>query len=264
MTPFILHPDLVHSCCWLLLIRVWEQILSSSLGRRLWVLVVGAWSWELCTCRALVGFSLRAGWSDSSLFGALQSAAICVRRQFQKSNSFVSVYIDDVLIFSRSMEEHLRHISLVLVRLKPSKCHFVCQQVEYLGHLITPEELLPNPKKVSAVADFPTPTSATQVRQFVGLASYYRRFIEGFARIAGPLHQLTKQNADFKWTCQCQEALDTLKRELVEAPVLVYPNFDFGFVLELPRTGSCSFSTSCFIRCHSAAAHYLHHRRTTP
>ena len=118
------------------------------------------------------------------------------------------------------------------LKLKPSKCHFVCQQVEYLGHLITPEGLLPNPKKVSAVTDFPTPTSVTQVRQFVGLASNYRQFIEGFARIAGPLHQLTKHNAEFKWTCQCQEALDTLKRKLVEAPVLVYPNFDFGFVLE--------------------------------
>ena len=153
--------------------------------------------------------------------------------------SFVSVYIDDVLIFSRSLEDHLRHIGQVLnrlqaagMKLKPSKCHFVCQQVEYLGHLITPKGLLPNPKKVSAVTDFPTPTSVTQVRQFVGLASYYRRFIEGFAKIAGPLHQLTKQNAEFKWTDECQVALDTLKNKLVEAPVLVYPDFDIGFVLE--------------------------------
>ena len=153
--------------------------------------------------------------------------------------SFVSVYIDDVLIFSRSLEEHLRHIGQVLdrlqaagLKLKPSKCHFVCQQVEYLGHLITPKGLRPNPKKVSAVTDFPTPTSVTQVRQFVGLASYYRRFIEGFARIAGPLHQLTKQNEEFKWTGKCQEALDTLKTKLVEAPVLVYPNFDVRFVLK--------------------------------
>ena len=153
--------------------------------------------------------------------------------------SFVSVYIDDVLIFSRTLEEHLRHIGQVLdqfqaagLKLKPSKCHFMCQRVEYLGHLITQKGLLRNTKKVSAVTDFPTPTSVTQVRQFVGLASYYRRFIEGFARIAGPLHQLTKQNAEFKWTDECQEALDTLKKKLVEAPVLVYPNFDIGFVLE--------------------------------
>ena len=84
--------------------------------------------------------------------------------------SFVSVYIDDVLIFSRSLEEHLHHIVLhrlqaAGLKLKPGKCHFVCQQVEYLGHLITPKGLLPNPKKVSAVTDFLTPTSVTQVHR---------------------------------------------------------------------------------------------------
>ena len=154
--------------------------------------------------------------------------------------NFVSVYIDDILIFSKSMEEHLHHISLVLdrlqsagLKLKLSKCHFVRQEVEYLGHLMTPRGLLPNPKKVSAVTDFPTPTSVTQVRQFVGLASYYRRFIQGFAKIADPLHQLTKKDKEFVWTSHCQEALDQLKKKLVEAPVLVYPNFDLGwFVLE--------------------------------
>ena len=152
---------------------------------------------------------------------------------------FVSVYIDDVLIFSRSMKEHLHHLGQVLdrlqaagLKLKPSKCHFVFQQVQYLGHLITPQGLLPNPKTVSAVTDFPTPTTVTQVRQFVGLASYYRRFVEGFARVAGPLHHLTRKDAEFNWTRVCQEALDTLKRKLVEAPVLVYPNFDLGFILE--------------------------------
>ena len=152
---------------------------------------------------------------------------------------FVSVYIDDILIFSKSMEEHVHHISAVLdrlqnagLKLKLSKCHFVCQEVEYLGHLITPQGLQPNPRKVSAVSDFPTPTSVTQVRQFIGLASYYRRFIEGFAKTAEPLHQLTKKDREFVWTDHCQDALDTLKRKLVEAPVLVYPNFDIGFVLE--------------------------------
>ena len=143
------------------------------------------------------------------------------------------------IIFSRSLEEHLHHIGQVLdrlqeagLKLKPSKCHFVCQQVEYLGHLITPRGLLPNPKKVGAVVDFPVPTSVTQVRQFVGLASYYRRFIEGFARIAAPLHQLTKQDVEFQWAGECQGALDMLKQKLVEAPVLVYPDFNVGFVLE--------------------------------
>ena len=152
---------------------------------------------------------------------------------------FVSVYIDDILIFSKSLQDHVSHIGQVLdrlqeagLKLKPSKCHFICEQVEYLGHLITPKGLLPNPKKVSAVTDFPTPTSVRQVRQFVGLVSYYRRFVQGFAKIAAPLHQLTKKDAEFTWTSKCQDALDILKKKLVEAPVLVYPNFDLGFVLE--------------------------------
>ena len=192
--------------------------------------------------------------------------------------SFVSVYIDDVLIFSRSLEEHLRHIGQVLdrlqaagLKLKPGKCHFVCQQVEYLGHLITPKGLLPNPKEVSAVTDFPTHTSVTQVRQFIGLVSYYRRFIEGFAEIVRHLHQLMKQNAEFKWTGECQEALDTLKKKLVEAPVLVYPTLTLDLSLrQMPATKDWepfslrSWKTSCFIQCRSAAAHYLHQRRTTP
>jgi hypothetical protein len=135
-----------------------------------------------------------------------------------------------------SLEEHLHHIGQVLdrlqaagLKLKPSKCHFVCQQVEYLGHLITPKGLLANPNKISAVADFPTPTSVTQVRQFVGLAFYYRRFIDGFARIAGPLHQLTKQNARIQVNRRMPGGIQA---ETCGSTSLVYPDFDIGFVLE--------------------------------
>ena len=122
-------------------------------------------------------------------------------------SDFVFVYIDDILIFSKSLQDHVSHIGQVLdrlqeagLKLKSSKCHFICEQVEYLGHLITPKGLLPNPKKISAVTDFPTPTSVRQVRQFVSLVSYYRRFVQGFAKIAAPLHQLTKKDAEFTWT----------------------------------------------------------------
>ena len=97
--------------------------------------------------------------------------------------SFVSAYIDDILIFSTTLEEHLEHIRLVLQRLcevglklKPSKCHFVRKQVEYLGHILTPDGLKPNPTLVQAVREFPVPTSVTELRRFLGLASYYRRF----------------------------------------------------------------------------------------
>ena len=120
------------------------------------------------------------------------------------------VYIDDVLVFSRTMDEHVEHLRQVLERLrkaglklKPTKCHFIRQTVEYLGHVITPEGLKQNPKQVSAIRDYPAPTSVSQMRQFLGMTSYYRRFIDGFATIASPLHSLTKKNSTFVWSDEC-------------------------------------------------------------
>ena len=104
---------------------------------------------------------------------------------------FVSVYLDDILVFSPSLDDHLKHLGQVLnrlsqagLKLKPSKCHFLTQQVEYLGHIITPQGIKPNPEREKAVRDFPVPTSLKDVRAFVGLVSYYRRFIKGFAQSA--------------------------------------------------------------------------------
>ena len=149
------------------------------------------------------------------------------------------VYIDDVLVFSQTADDHVEHLRVVLdrlrragLKLKPKKCHFVRQSIEYLGHVITPEGLLPNPHQAEAVKNFPVPTSVTGVRQFLGLASYYRRFIRNFARIASPLHSLTRKSAEFQWTDECQSAFDHLKDKLTTAPILAYPNFDLPFVLE--------------------------------
>ena len=152
---------------------------------------------------------------------------------------FVSVYLDDVLVFSETFEEHLHHLALVInrllkagLKLRPSKCHFICKQVQYLGHLITPSGILPNPGRTDAVRIYPTPQSVKEVRQFLGLASYYRRFVEGFASIAQPLHNLTRKGALFSWDAECEGAFKTLKEKLVEPPVLAYPDFSKSFVLE--------------------------------
>ena len=149
------------------------------------------------------------------------------------------MYLDDVLIFSESLEEHIYHLHLVMdclidagLKLNPSKCHFVQKEVQYLGHIITPLGLKLNPERVAAVQDFPVPQNVKQVRQFVGLASYYRRFIPAFAKIAQPLHDLTRKAAVFEWTPQCQAAFDTLRLKLVEALLLAYPDFEKDFVLE--------------------------------
>ena len=118
------------------------------------------------------------------------------------------------------------------LKLNPSKYHFVQKEVQYLGHIITPLDLKLNPERVAAVQDFPVPQNVKQVRQFVGLASYYRRLIPAFAKIAQPLHDLTRKAAVFEWTPQCQAAFDTLRLKLVEAPLLAYPDFEKDFVLE--------------------------------
>ena len=119
--------------------------------------------------------------------------------------SFISAYIDDILIFSTTLEQHLEHLRLVLQRscevglkLNPAKCRFVRKEVEYLGHILTPNGLKPNPTLVRAVREFPIPTTVQELRRFLGLASYYRRFIPKFVSVAQPLHQLTCKGATFK------------------------------------------------------------------
>ena len=100
--------------------------------------------------------------------------------------------------------------------------------VQLLGHVVTPEGISPNQDKVRVVQEFPTPTNLKQLRSFLGLANYYRRFVRGFSNIANPL---TKKNVPFVWTVACAEAFDKLKRALVSAPILAYPNFWEPFLL---------------------------------
>ena len=135
--------------------------------------------------------------------------------------------------------DHIYHLHLVMdclidagLKLNPSKCHFVQKEVQYLGHIITSLGLKLNPEHVAAVQDFPVPQNVKQVQRFVGLASYYRRFIPAFAKVAQPLHDLTRKGAVFEWTPQCQAAFDTLRLKLVEAPLLAYSDFEKDFVLE--------------------------------
>ena len=151
------------------------------------------------------------------------------------------VYIDDILIASTTFEEHLRHLEQVFdrlrtanLRLKPKKCRFLCEEVKYLGHVISVRGVLPDPDKTDQVKSFPTPRDVTQVRQFLGLASYYRRFVPKFAKIAAPLHALLKKENTFEWTSECTVAFNLLKDALTSPPVLVYPKFgpDSEFILE--------------------------------
>jgi len=105
-------------------------------------------------------------------------------------------------------------------------------KVVYLGHVVSEEGIEADPKKLEAVQKYPTPTDVKSLWSFLGLASYYRKFIPHFSKIAGPLHNLTKKNMDYIWTSHCQNAFDTLKGLLTAAPVLAFPDFEQAFILE--------------------------------
>ena len=125
------------------------------------------------------------------------------------------VYMDDIVIYSRSLKEHNEKLAKLLGQLKtaglilqPDKCRFLCKEIGYLGHVISQEGVKPDPKKVEAVTLFPCPKGRKNVKQFRGLAGYYRRFIPDFARIARPLNTLLKKNVPFAWTDAAQEAFE--------------------------------------------------------
>ena len=157
----------------------------------------------------------------------------------KSGSDFVNVYIDDVIVFSQTFEAHLRHLKATItaiqeagLKLNPTKCHFARSEIEYLGYRVTAQGLQPTDRHLTAVSSFPQPSNLKELRQFLGLASYYRRFIKGFASIGQPLHQLTKKDVPFHWTDQCQIAFEGLKKCLTEAPVLAYPDFSRDFVVE--------------------------------
>ena len=151
---------------------------------------------------------------------------------------YALVYIDDCLIFSQTFEEHLHHLSEVFkrfrkanLRLKPSKCMFAAKEVKFLGHIFTQDGLSVDPGKVTAVTEYPCPKNQTDVRSFIGLANYYRRFVKDFAKIARPLNDLLKKDVMFVWSESCENAFQTLKERLTMAPILAFPDFEKEFIL---------------------------------
>eukprot|EP00873_Tetraselmis_striata_P026691 jgi/Tetstr1/446955/TSEL_034413.t1 len=144
---------------------------------------------------------------------------------------FCVVYLDDVLIYSKTAEEHLEHIRLVLrelqrhhLHIKLSKCSFGSTSVEFLGHIVETGQIKMDPRKVEAVQQWPVPKTIKDVRGFLGLAGYYRKFIHNFAAIAAPLHDLTKNQPEFVWTPRADAAFRALKDAMVRAPVLSIPD----------------------------------------
>ena len=135
-------------------------------------------------------------------------------------DKFVIVFIDDILVYSSSEEEHVDHLRIVLQTLreqqlyaKLSKCKFWLDKVEFLGHVISAEGIYVDPQKIEAIVNWRQPTSVTEIRSFLGLAGYYMKFVEGFSMIAAPLTKLTQKDVKFIWLDECQKSFDELKKK---------------------------------------------------
>jgi len=151
---------------------------------------------------------------------------------------FMVVFIDDILIYSKTEEEHAEHLKFILPVLKEkklfaklSKCEFWLKEVSFLGHVISGKGIAVDPSKVDVVSRWETPKSVTEIISFLGLVGYYKRFTEGFSKLALPLTQLTCKSKAFVWDVQCENSFNELKKRLTTAPVLILPKSDEPFVV---------------------------------
>lgn len=149
------------------------------------------------------------------------------------------LYMDDIISIANTFEDGVERLERIFQRLedanlklKPSKCIFFQKQVRFLGHIVSEEGISTEPEKISAVNEWPVPKSQKQVRSFLGLCSYYRRFVKDFSDTAKPLHKLCEKNNKFHWTPECQEAFDDLKEKLTTTPILAYPEPGLPFILD--------------------------------
>ena len=166
-------------------------------------------------------------------FGLSQAPAYFQRlvHEVLRGITFAFGYLDDMLIFSPNNETHLKHLKEVFQRLreadlklKASKCNFFKKHIQYLGHLVSGEGIEPLPEKLESLKEMPPPTNPREVRQFLGLAGYYRKFVPKYADIARPLTNLTKQDVPYEWTNRCQQTFEFFKEMLLKEPILKYPD----------------------------------------
>ena len=148
------------------------------------------------------------------------------------------VYIDDILIYSTTFKQHLKDIEVVLnrlknagLKLKPSKCEWAKESISFLGHIISSNGIQPDPKNTEKVSDTQPPKNVKEVQRFLGLASYYRRFIKNFAKVVHPMHELLQKHIKFEWSDKCQIAFEQIKHELINPPILKFPDFEKPFLI---------------------------------
>jgi RNase H-like domain found in reverse transcriptase/Reverse transcriptase (RNA-dependent DNA polymerase)/Integrase zinc binding domain/Chromo (CHRromatin Organisation MOdifier) domain/gag-polyprotein putative aspartyl protease len=159
-------------------------------------------------------------------------------------DDFVIVFLDDILIYSKSKDDHLRHLTQVLKLLKEnklfakkSKCEFFTNEISFLGHIITDKGISMEPAKIKAIIEWPTPKDISDVRSFLGLAGYYRRFVKDFSRIASGMSELLKKNESFIWTNEAEISFQQLKKAVTSAPILILPDDSLPFTVTTDSSG---------------------------
>ena len=173
-------------------------------------------------------------------FGLAQAPAYfqLLMNKVLKGLKFTMTYLDDIIIFSQDELQHLEHLEIVFshlreagLKMKRSKCDFFKSEIHYLGHLISPEGISPLPNKLDSIRHMPVPNSAKEIKQFLGLTGYYRKFVPRFADISRPLTTLTKKDMKFEWTSACQKSFELLKEALCGEPVLKYADTSKPYTL---------------------------------
>ena len=183
----------------------------------------------------------------STPFGLSQAPAyfqLLINKVLMGCSSFAMGYLDDIIIFSKTEEEHLQHLEEIFVRLlkfglkmKREKCSFFKKHIQYLGHLVSERGFESLPEKLESIRNMPAPRTAKEVKQFLGLIGYYGKFVPHFADISRPLTKLTCHNVVFEWTDQCSKAFNHLRELLMEYPILRYPDPKQGYILYTDASG---------------------------
>ena len=236
-----------------------ESILDSLDGAQIFStldLKAGYWQVEMAEeCKAYTAFTcgpLGFYECDTMPFGATNAPATFQRLMHdclgELNMNWCIVYLDDIIIFSDTKEEHLKRLEAVFqklcaagLKLKPSKCFFFREEIEYLGHVVSGKGISTNPKKIEAVAKWPTPKTVYDVRSFLGFVGYYRRFIKNFSRITKPIREAitglenqskrTAKKPYIEWTDAADTAFEHLKAMCVSTPILAYPDYQLPFTL---------------------------------
>ena len=180
-------------------------------------------------------------------FGLSQAPAyfqLLIDKVLVGCSSFAMGYLDDIIIFSKSEEEHLQHLEEIFtplrkfgLKMKCKKCSFFKKHIQYLGHLVSERGFEPLPEKLESIKNMPAPRTVKEVKQFLVLIGYYRKFVPHFADISRPLTKLTWHDVSFEWTEQCQKAFNHLHKLLMEYPILRYPDPKQGYTLYTDASG---------------------------